>query len=109
MLFSIIGSSSSESLMCYRFVQNPYNYVCLCFLSEREFNVKAKCVINATGPYTDSIRTMGSSETKKICQPSSGVHVVLPNYYRFVLLVMDAFMVELVYFVRMKFHGQQVL
>lgn len=45
-------------------------------------DVKAKCVINATGPYTDSIRTMGKPETKKICQPSSGVHVVLPDYYR---------------------------
>ena len=53
-----------------------------CCVSDREFNVKAKCVINATGPYTDSIRTMGKSEVKNICQPSSGVHVVLPNYYR---------------------------
>ncbi|KAL4216955.1 glycerol-3-phosphate dehydrogenase [Mactra antiquata] len=50
-------------------------------LTGKEFDVKAKCVINATGPYTDSIRTMGSPETKKICQPSSGVHVVLPDYY----------------------------
>ncbi|XP_052812932.1 glycerol-3-phosphate dehydrogenase, mitochondrial-like isoform X2 [Mya arenaria] len=50
-------------------------------LTEKEFDVKAKCVVNATGPYTDSIRTMGSPQTPKICQPSSGVHVVLPNYY----------------------------
>ncbi|XP_060562820.1 glycerol-3-phosphate dehydrogenase, mitochondrial-like isoform X4 [Ruditapes philippinarum] len=50
-------------------------------LTGKEMDVKAKCVINATGPYTDSIRTMGSPETKKICQPSSGVHVVLPDYY----------------------------
>ena len=45
--------------------------------------VKAKCVINATGPYTDVIRQMDDVEhAKKICQPSSGVHIVLPNYYR---------------------------
>lgn len=47
----------------------------------KEFNVRAKCVINATGPYTDSIRSMDNPETKKICQPSSGVHIVLPDYY----------------------------
>ncbi len=37
--------------------------------------------MNATGPYTDSIRQMDNPETKKICQPSSGVHIVLPDYY----------------------------
>lgn len=38
-------------------------------------------MINATGPYTDSIRSMGDNESKQICQPSSGVHIVLPDYY----------------------------
>lgn len=47
----------------------------------KEFNVRAKCVINATGPYTDKIREMDNSITRKICQPSSGVHIVLPDYY----------------------------
>ncbi|XP_070186572.1 glycerol-3-phosphate dehydrogenase, mitochondrial-like isoform X3 [Littorina saxatilis] len=50
-------------------------------LSGREWDIKAKCVINATGPYTDRIRTLGKENIKKICQPSSGVHVVLPDYY----------------------------
>ncbi|ESP00771.1 hypothetical protein LOTGIDRAFT_238523 [Lottia gigantea] len=45
------------------------------------FDIKAKCVINATGPYTDSIRQMGDPDVKYICQPSSGVHIVLPDYY----------------------------
>ena len=48
-----------------------------------EFEVKAKCVINATGPFTDSIRKMGSEKMKPICQPSSGVHIILPDYYRY--------------------------
>lgn len=48
-----------------------------------ERNVRARCVVNATGPYTDSIREMDDPiNVKKICQPSSGVHVVLPDYYR---------------------------
>ncbi|KAH9495577.1 glycerol-3-phosphate dehydrogenase [Bulinus truncatus] len=50
-------------------------------LTGEEYCIKAKCVINATGPYTDFIRCLGDSKTKKICQPSSGVHIVLPDYY----------------------------
>lgn len=50
-------------------------------MTEKEFNIKAKCVINATGPYTDTIRLMANKEEKKICQPSQGVHIVLPDYY----------------------------
>ena len=45
--------------------------------------MKAKCVINATGPYTDNIRLMDNAEERKICQPSQGVHIVLPDYYRY--------------------------
>jgi hypothetical protein len=37
--------------------------------SDKEFNIKAKCVINATGPYTDHIRLMDNKDGKKICQP----------------------------------------
>jgi len=48
------------------------------------FNVKAKCVVNATGPFTDFVRQMDSPEIRKICQPSSGVHIVLPDYYRYI-------------------------
>ncbi|XP_070570624.1 glycerol-3-phosphate dehydrogenase, mitochondrial-like isoform X2 [Ptychodera flava] len=50
-------------------------------MTGQEFNIKAKAVVNATGPFTDSIRQMADSTTKKICQPSAGVHVVLPGYY----------------------------
>lgn len=50
-------------------------------LTGKEWDVKAKCVVNATGPYTDSVRTMSNKDTQKICQPSSGVHIVLPDYY----------------------------
>lgn len=54
---------------------------CLDRYSGKEFNIRAKCVVNATGPYTDNIRLMDNPEQKKICQPSSGVHIVLPDYY----------------------------
>ncbi|KAI9848900.1 MAG: mitochondrial glycerol-3-phosphate dehydrogenase [Thelocarpon superellum] len=46
-----------------------------------EFSIKAKGIINATGPFTDSIRKMDQQDVEEIVAPSSGVHVVLPGYY----------------------------
>lgn len=50
-------------------------------LTGKEWEVKAKCIINATGPFTDSIRKMDNPKVREICCPSSGVHIVLPGYY----------------------------
>lgn len=46
-----------------------------------EFSVKARGIINATGPFTDSIRKLDDQEVTEIVAPSSGVHVILPGYY----------------------------
>ncbi|KAE8147089.1 FAD dependent oxidoreductase-domain-containing protein [Aspergillus avenaceus] len=46
-----------------------------------EFTIRAKGIINATGPFTDSIRKMDEPDVKEIVAPSSGVHVILPGYY----------------------------
>lgn len=54
---------------------------CRDVLTGQEFDVRAKCVINATGPFTDSVRKMDNQEVSKICQPSAGVHIVMPGYY----------------------------
>ncbi|KAK4047481.1 mitochondrial glycerol-3-phosphate dehydrogenase [Microbotryomycetes sp. JL201] len=50
-------------------------------LTGREWDTKAKGVINATGPFTDGIREMDEPGTQKIVSPASGVHITLPNYY----------------------------
>ncbi|CAL8104799.1 unnamed protein product [Calicophoron daubneyi] len=50
-------------------------------LTGKEFVIRARCVINATGPFTDSIRRMADKSQAPICQPSAGVHIVLPGYY----------------------------
>ena len=47
----------------------------------QEFRIKAKGIINATGPFTDSIRKMDDTSVNEIVAPSSGVHVILPGYY----------------------------
>jgi glycerol-3-phosphate dehydrogenase len=43
--------------------------------------IRAKGVINATGPFCDSIRKMDDHTVQEIVAPSSGVHIVLPGYY----------------------------
>uniref|UniRef100_A0A8C9SFR1 Glycerol-3-phosphate dehydrogenase, mitochondrial n=1 Tax=Scleropages formosus TaxID=113540 RepID=A0A8C9SFR1_SCLFO len=50
-------------------------------ITGQEFDVRAKCVINATGPFTDSVRKMDDQRNPNICQPSAGVHIVIPGYY----------------------------
>ncbi|KAL8935637.1 MAG: hypothetical protein Q9216_005330 [Gyalolechia sp. 2 TL-2023] len=47
----------------------------------QEFSIKAKGIINATGPFTDAIRKMDEPQVSEIVAPSSGVHVILPGYY----------------------------
>ncbi|EXJ82685.1 glycerol-3-phosphate dehydrogenase [Capronia epimyces CBS 606.96] len=45
-----------------------------------DFVVKAKGIINATGPFADAIQQMDEPNIKEIVAPSLGVHVVLPGY-----------------------------
>ncbi|KAI4285586.1 MAG: hypothetical protein L6R35_004633 [Caloplaca aegaea] len=47
----------------------------------QEFSIKAKGIINATGPFTDAVRKMDEPQVPEIVAPSSGVHVILPGYY----------------------------
>lgn len=54
---------------------------CVDILTGEEFDVRAKTVINATGPFIDRIRHMDDPLKSCICQPSSGVHITLPEYY----------------------------
>ena len=46
-----------------------------------DFTIKARGIINATGPFTDAIRKMDDQTVDEIVAPSSGVHVILPGYY----------------------------
>ncbi|CAI7598686.1 unnamed protein product [Penicillium bialowiezense] len=47
----------------------------------QEFKIRAKGIINATGPFSDSIRKMDEPSVKEIVAPSAGVHVILPGYF----------------------------
>ncbi|KXH64115.1 FAD dependent oxidoreductase [Colletotrichum salicis] len=43
------------------------------------FTVRAKAVINATGPFADAIECMDNPERKPIVAPASGAHIMLPG------------------------------
>lgn len=45
----------------------------------REFAVRAKGVINATGPFADALEQMDDPDRKPIVAPASGAHVMLPG------------------------------
>lgn len=49
--------------------------------SDKPFSVRAKGVVNATGPFADAVNKMDEPENSyNIVAPSSGVHVVLPAW-----------------------------
>ena len=44
----------------------------------REFNLQARVVINATGPFSDRVRRLAEPEAPGLIAPSQGVHLVFP-------------------------------
>lgn len=51
-------------------------------ITGEEWNIKAKTVVNATGPFVDALRDKDARKPlAKMISPSSGTHVVLPDYY----------------------------
>lgn len=50
-------------------------------MTDKEWIIQAKSVVNATGAYVDLIRQMDDSKAEKFVVPSQGVHIVLPGYY----------------------------
>lgn len=49
--------------------------------SGREFEVRARVVINATGVFADSIRRMDEAGAQPMLSPSQGIHFVLPREF----------------------------
>lgn len=55
--------------------------VCKDEKSGKIFKIKAKGVINATGPFIDTITKLEGNKTKPLVAPSSGVHLILPKEF----------------------------
>lgn len=50
-------------------------------LSGKEFEVRARGVINATGPFGDSIRRLDDADCRALLNASSGIHIVLSERF----------------------------
>ena len=50
-------------------------------LTGKKISVRAKTVINATGPFCDHIRKMDDDKVIPMVSPSAGTHIILPNYF----------------------------
>ncbi len=50
-----------------------------CVESGRQFEIRARSVINATGVFVDAVRHMDDATSDPIVAPSQGVHLVLPR------------------------------
>ncbi|XP_004491933.1 glycerol-3-phosphate dehydrogenase SDP6, mitochondrial-like [Cicer arietinum] len=50
-------------------------------LTGKEFDTYAKVIVNAAGPFCDSVRKMADKNVRDVICPSSGVHIILPDYY----------------------------
>lgn len=85
------GATVANHVKCTSLKKDAKGILCGARLRDemtgKEWDVKAKCIINAAGPFTDSIRKMDDPKVQEICCPSSGVHIVLPGYYRWVKLM----------------------
>ncbi|XP_058762178.1 glycerol-3-phosphate dehydrogenase SDP6, mitochondrial-like isoform X2 [Vicia villosa] len=50
-------------------------------LTGKEFDTYAKVIVNASGPFCDALRKMADKNAQEMIAPSSGVHIILPDYY----------------------------
>ena len=47
-------------------------------LTGAQFDVSARAIVNATGPFADSVRQMASPQAPRRMRPSKGAHILLP-------------------------------
>lgn len=91
MTAAIYGSTVVNHLEVTSLLKDPNGKLCGATVKDlvqekngkkaEEFTIRARGIINATGPFCDSIRKMDDHEIKEIVAPSSGTHVMLPGYF----------------------------
>lgn len=50
-------------------------------LTKETLSVRSRIIINATGPFSDTIRLMDNPEATPLVTTSSGTHIILPSHY----------------------------
>ncbi|MDR2112945.1 MAG: FAD-dependent oxidoreductase [Candidatus Accumulibacter sp.] len=46
-----------------------------------EFDIRARCMINAAGPFVDRVRQMDDPAAKPVLNAASGIHIILPGRF----------------------------
>ncbi|KAK9510688.1 hypothetical protein O3M35_005424 [Rhynocoris fuscipes] len=79
------GATVANHVKCTKLLKDSNGFCCGAQLKDEmtgeEWVCKAKAVVNATGPFTDTIRKMDDPKVSPICAASAGTHIVLPGYY----------------------------
>src|SRR5262249_58534783 len=64
------------------FEKNEHGRLCSAQIEDREskqrFVIVARAFVNATGPFSDSVRRLGAGDVKARLRLSKGVHILLP-------------------------------
>ncbi len=47
--------------------------------TKSDFLVRARCIVNATGPWSDYIRRLANPEAEAMLRPTKGTHLILPS------------------------------
>lgn len=71
--FPVAGLLKMQNKICGVWVKD--------FFTGKEYEVKSKAVINATGVFTDSIMKMDDAKHKSIINPSQGIHLVVDKEF----------------------------
>lgn len=51
------------------------------FFSGKEYTIKSKCVVNATGVFTDNVMNMDNPDHRQMIEPSQGIHLVVDKEF----------------------------
>lgn len=71
--FPVLGLLKMQNKVCGVWVKD--------FFTNKEYEVKSKAVINATGVFTDSIMKMDDAKHENIISPSQGIHLVVDKEF----------------------------
>lgn len=79
------GAAVANRVEVLRLLKNKEGKVCGArvkdVLTTKEWDIRAKSVVNATGPFSDTIRKMDDPEAENMIVPAAGVHVVFPEHF----------------------------
>ncbi|KAF9871198.1 glycerol-3-phosphate mitochondrial protein [Colletotrichum karsti] len=82
---ALYGATVANHVEVTSLEKNPQGKICGAKVRDvlnpgsESFSVRAKGVINATGPFADAIERMDNPNHKSIVAPASGAHIMLPG------------------------------